>query len=64
MVYGFFDKAGELILSPENTPYEPGQMRVGMKGLPSFGDIRTIMLAVKNGNAKSDRPSRRRGLVQ
>ncbi len=48
----FFDANGDLISNPENTGYTSGEIRVGMKGLPSFGDIRTIMLGVKNGNAK------------
>ncbi len=50
----FYDANGDIIENPENTPYNTGEIRVGMRGLPSFGDIRTIMLGVKNGNAKGD----------
>ncbi len=46
----FFDESGVLIQNAENVGYEVGQKRIGIKGLPSFGDIRTIMLGVKNGN--------------
>ncbi|MEG9327115.1 cell surface protein SprA [Salinimicrobium catena] len=32
-----------------NTPYEVGDLRIGIKGNPSFGNIRMLMLGVKNG---------------
>ena len=30
-------------------PYDMGQLRIGVKGNPSFGNIRLLMLGVKNG---------------
>ena len=33
------------------SPYTPGQHRVAIKGNPNFGDIRTIMVGVKNAVA-------------
>ncbi len=43
----FFDEEGNPV--SERTPYEAGRTRVGVKGNPSFGDIRILMLGVKNG---------------
>ncbi|WP_186434776.1 cell surface protein SprA [Dokdonia sp. Hel1_53] len=53
----YFDQDGERIMDAENKCYEEGELRVGIKGLPSFGDIRTIMLGVKNGNPESNQGS-------
>lgn len=33
----------------EDAPYDTGRMRIGIKGNPSFGNIRMIMLGLKNG---------------
>ncbi|HET7360730.1 MAG TPA: cell surface protein SprA, partial [Salinimicrobium sp.] len=43
----FFDAQGNPV-SPR-TAYEVGELRFGIKGNPSFGDIRILMLGVKNG---------------
>ncbi len=56
----YFDGQGEQLLDPENTPFEEGEVRIGIKGLPSFGDIRTLMLGVKNSNSSTG-PQRRIG---
>ncbi|MEH6407688.1 MAG: cell surface protein SprA, partial [Leeuwenhoekiella sp.] len=34
---------------------ETGNLRIGIKGNPSFGDIRTLMLGLKNGNGTNGR---------
>ncbi len=52
----FFNAEGAQILDPLNTCYEVGQIRVGIQGLPSFGDIRQVMFGVKNGNPLSNQP--------
>ncbi len=50
----YFDGEGNLLPNNgEDICYEVGQIRVGIKGRPSFGDIRTLMLGVKNGNART-----------
>ncbi|HET8753056.1 MAG TPA: cell surface protein SprA, partial [Salinimicrobium sp.] len=36
------------------SPYELGDLRVGIKGNPSFGNIRVLMLGVKNGNSETN----------
>jgi len=46
----YFDQNGERILNAAEVCYVPGELRIGIKGLPSFGDIRTLLLGVKNGN--------------
>ncbi len=46
----YFDENAEFIPNPLNTEYEVGQIRVGIRGIPSFGDIRQVMFGVKNGN--------------
>ena len=43
----YFDGEGNFINNPLNTCYEPGQIRVGIRGLPSFGDIRQIMFGLR-----------------
>lgn len=42
---------GKLVSTPvdEFSPYTVGQHRVTIKGNPSFGDIRTLMVGMKNG---------------
>lgn len=50
----YFDASAELIPDPANTPYNTGELRVGIKGNPSFGDVRVLMLGVKNGNPEND----------
>ena len=34
---------------PEFTPYILGEQRVAIKGNPNFGDVRTLMVGIKNG---------------
>ena len=51
----YFDENGDLLADAENTPYETGSLRVGIKGNPSFGDVRVLMLGLKNGNPSSGR---------
>lgn len=46
----YFDEEANLIADPAGTPYESGKVRVGIKGNPSFGDVRLLMLGLKNGN--------------
>lgn len=43
----FFTENLEVI--DEQEPYEMGQLRLGIKGNPSFGNVRMLMLGVKNG---------------
>ncbi|QED39105.1 cell surface protein SprA [Antarcticibacterium arcticum] len=40
-------------LNPANAedPYEIGRLRIGIKGNPSFGNIRLLMLGLKNGSS-------------
>lgn len=47
----YFDE--ELNLTFAEEPYQLGQLRVGIKGNPSFGNIRLLMLGVKNGTPKT-----------
>lgn len=47
----YFDEA--LNLTDPEDPYQIGQLRVGIKGNPSFGNVRLLMLGVKNGTPKS-----------
>lgn len=49
----YFDQNGDRISNPEETCYVPGELRIGVRGLPSFGDIRTMLLGVKNGNPRT-----------
>ncbi len=54
----YFDANGEpLPNNGEDICYEVGQLRIGIQGQPSFGDIRTLMLGVKNGNPVSNNAS-------
>ncbi|MGB5942407.1 MAG: cell surface protein SprA [Leeuwenhoekiella sp.] len=48
----YFDSGANLIVNPRNTPYSTGELRIGIKGNPSFGDVRVLMLGLKNGNAQ------------
>lgn len=43
----FFDE--DINPVAEQAPYETGNLRVGVKGNPSFGNIRMLMLGVKSG---------------
>ncbi|WP_416384491.1 T9SS outer membrane translocon Sov/SprA [Salinimicrobium sp. HB62] len=43
----FFTESGEPVSA--EAPYEVGQLRIGIKGNPSFGNVRMLMLGVKNG---------------
>ena len=43
----FFSEEGEPVEAED--PYELGQLRIGIKGNPSFGNVRMLMLGVKNG---------------
>ncbi|HSP40425.1 MAG TPA: cell surface protein SprA, partial [Gillisia sp.] len=45
----YFDE--DLNLTDAEDPYQMGRLRVGIKGNPSFGNIRLLMLGVKNGTA-------------
>ncbi|WP_458250431.1 T9SS outer membrane translocon Sov/SprA [Gillisia xinjiangensis] len=44
----YFDS--ELNPADPDDPYQIGQLRIGVKGNPSFGNIRLLMLGVKNGS--------------
>ncbi len=44
----YFDE--ELNPAEPDDPYQIGQLRIGIKGNPSFGNIRLLMLGVKNGS--------------
>jgi len=44
----YFDE--ELNPANPDDPYQIGQLRIGVKGNPSFGNIRLLMLGVKNGS--------------
>ncbi|MFB9056236.1 cell surface protein SprA [Mariniflexile ostreae] len=39
---------------PEFSPYTIGQQRVAIKGNPNFGDIRSLMVGVKNTTSRND----------
>lgn len=43
----FYNQDGSPVQN--NDPYEMGNLRIGIKGNPSFGNIRMLMLGVKNG---------------
>ena len=43
----YFQEDGTLV--DRNTAYELGKLRIAIKGNPSFGNIRMLMLGVKNG---------------
>lgn len=43
----FFTEEGDPV--DRQAPYETGKLRIGLKGNPSFGSIRMLMLGVKNG---------------
>lgn len=47
----FFTEEGMKVSS--EAPYELGKMRIGIKGNPSFGNVRLLMLGVKNGLSKT-----------
>ncbi|MBC3756890.1 cell surface protein SprA [Hyunsoonleella sp. SJ7] len=43
------DAIGDPLINPL-TGYITGQQRIGIKGNPNFGDVRTLMVGVKNAN--------------
>ncbi|HSP83473.1 MAG TPA: cell surface protein SprA, partial [Gillisia sp.] len=47
----YFDE--DLNLTDAEDPYQIGQLRIGIKGNPSFGNIRLLMLGLKNGTPKN-----------
>lgn len=48
----FYFNENALQLDPE-TPFQEGELRVGIKGVPSFGNVRNGMLGVRNSNSFS-----------
>ncbi|CDF77948.1 gliding motility-related SprA protein [Formosa agariphila KMM 3901] len=48
----FYDVIGDelSLVTDQYSGYVLGQHRIGIKGNPNFGDIRTLMLGVKNGS--------------
>lgn len=46
--YDVIDGVLEEASVPEFSPYQEGQQRVAIKGNPNFGDIRTLMVGIKN----------------
>ena len=47
----FYDLIGDEVVPspvPEFSPHEIGNQRIAIKGNPNFGDIRTLMIGVKN----------------
>tara|TARA_R110002050_G_scaffold57866_1_gene130116 strand:- start:18785 stop:26053 length:7269 start_codon:yes stop_codon:yes gene_type:complete len=52
----FYDVVnGEIVLATDPfSGYVTGQHRVGIKGNPNFGDIRTLMVGVKNATNRND----------
>ncbi|MCF4100177.1 cell surface protein SprA [Gillisia sp. M10.2A] len=44
----YFDE--DLNTKEADDPYQIGELRVGIKGNPSFGNVRLLMLGVKNGS--------------
>ena len=47
----YFDE--DLNVKNPDDPYTIGKIRVGIKGNPSFGDVRLLMLGVKNGSPEN-----------
>ncbi|MBI6119262.1 cell surface protein SprA [Salegentibacter sp. F60176] len=47
----FFSESLELV--DEEDPYEMDKLRLGIKGNPSFGNVRVLMLGLKNGTPTS-----------
>ncbi len=52
----FYDVVGnDIVLAPDQfAGYVAGQHRVGIKGNPNFGDVRTLMVGVKNVSGNND----------
>ena len=48
VIDGVLDETGV----PEFSPYTIGQQRVAIKGNPNFGDIRTLMVGIKNSHTQ------------
>ena len=55
----FYFNEDAVQLDPE-APFQEGELRVGIRGLPSFGDVRFGMLGIRNSNPFSG-PSRNIG---
>ncbi|AXT18920.1 cell surface protein SprA [Flavobacteriaceae bacterium AU392] len=52
----FYDVVDDVLIDnpvSEFSPYTEGQQRVAIKGNPSFGDIRTLMLGIKNADPEN-----------
>ncbi|WP_299551919.1 cell surface protein SprA [Seonamhaeicola sp.] len=52
----FYDVVGNDLV-PVGDPfsgYVPGQHRIGIKGNPNFGDVRSLMVGVKNATTRND----------
>ncbi|APY11250.1 cell surface protein SprA [Seonamhaeicola sp. S2-3] len=52
----FYDVVGDELV-PVSNPYSgyvSGQHRIGIKGNPNFGDVRTLMVGVKNATTRND----------
>lgn len=47
----YYDASLNTISSPDTAPYVAGQQRYGVKGNPSLGNIRSIMIGVKNATS-------------
>ena len=52
----FYDVVGNELVTVSNpfSGYVAGQHRIGIKGNPNFGDIRTLMVGVKNATNRND----------
>ena len=46
----YYDENFNLISNPDNTPHQQGQNRYAIKGNPSLGSVRAIMLGIKNAS--------------
>nr|WP_248724254.1 cell surface protein SprA [Seonamhaeicola sp. ML3] len=52
----FYDVVGNdlVLVNDAFSGYVTGQQRIGIKGNPNFGDIRTLMVGVKNATSRND----------
>ncbi|MFY0712446.1 cell surface protein SprA [Seonamhaeicola sp. NFXS20] len=52
----FYDVVGDDLVPVSNqySGYVSGQHRIGIKGNPNFGDVRTLMVGVKNATTRND----------
>lgn len=46
----YYDASMNVIQNPSNTPYTLGEQRYGVKGNPSLGNVRTVMIGLKNAS--------------